>query len=57
MPREEAAQVVDILRKQGRTADAVYYPQEGHGFMKREDQIDEILRMVAWFEKYLKGAH
>jgi len=24
--------------------------------MKREDQIDEITRMVAWFDKYLKGA-
>jgi dipeptidyl aminopeptidase/acylaminoacyl peptidase len=57
VPREEAAQIVDILKKQGRTVDAVYYPQEGHGFMKRENQIDEITRMVAWFDKYLKGAH
>jgi dipeptidyl aminopeptidase/acylaminoacyl peptidase len=57
VPREEAAQVVDILKKQGRTVDVVYYPQEGHGFMKREDQIDEITRMVGWFDKYLKGAH
>jgi dipeptidyl aminopeptidase/acylaminoacyl peptidase len=57
VPREEAAQVVDILKKQGRTVDVVYYPQEGHGFMKREDQIDEITRMVDWFDKYLKGAH
>ena len=36
---------------------AVYYPQEGHGFMKREGQIDEITRMVGWFDKYLKGTH
>jgi dipeptidyl aminopeptidase/acylaminoacyl peptidase len=57
VPREEAAQVVDILKKQGRTVDVVYYPQEGHGFMKRENQIDEITRMVDWFDKYLKGAH
>ena len=56
VPREEAAQVVDILKKQGRTVDVVYYPQEGHGFIKREDQIDEITRMVDWFDKYLKGA-
>jgi dipeptidyl aminopeptidase/acylaminoacyl peptidase len=57
VPREEAAQVIDILKKQGRTVDVVYYPQEGHGFMKRENQIDEITRMVDWFDKYLKGAH
>jgi dipeptidyl aminopeptidase/acylaminoacyl peptidase len=55
VPREEAAQVVDILKKQGRTVDVVYYPQEGHGFLKREDQIDEIIRMVDWFDKYLKA--
>ena len=56
VPWEEAAQVVDILKKDGRTVDVVYYPQEGHGFIKREDQIDEITRMVDWFDKYLKGA-
>ncbi len=56
VPREEAAQVVDILKKQGRTVDVVYYAQEGHGFQKREDQIDEITRMVDWFDKYLKGS-
>lgn len=57
VPREEAEQVVALLKNEGRTVDAVYYPQEGHGFMKREDQIDEITRTVAWFDKYLKGAH
>jgi dipeptidyl aminopeptidase/acylaminoacyl peptidase len=57
VPREEATQVVGILENQGRTVDVVYYPQEGHGFMKREDQIDEITRMVARFDKFLKDAH
>jgi dipeptidyl aminopeptidase/acylaminoacyl peptidase len=57
VPREEATQVVGILENQGRTVDVVYYPQEGHGFMKREDQIDEITRTVAWFDKFLKDAH
>ena len=32
-----------------------YYPAEGHGFAKRENRIDSITRMVAWFDKYLKG--
>ncbi|MFL6428063.1 MAG: prolyl oligopeptidase family serine peptidase [Acidobacteriaceae bacterium] len=56
VPREEAAQVVDIPKNEGWTVDVVYYPREGQGFMKREDEIDEITRMVAWFDKYLKGA-
>ena len=55
VPKEEAVQLVAILKKQGSTVDAVYYPEEGHGFIKREDQLDELTRSVAWFDKYLKG--
>jgi dipeptidyl aminopeptidase/acylaminoacyl peptidase len=35
--------------------DAKYYPQEGHGFAKRENQVDSLKRAIAWFDKYLKG--
>ena len=55
VPKEEAAQVVQILRSAGKTVDVTYYPQEGHGFMKREDQIDALTRIVNWFDRYLKG--
>ncbi len=55
VPKEEAEQVVAILKKEGRTVDAHYYPAEGHGFSKRENQIDSIHRAVEWFDKYLKG--
>ena len=54
VPKEEAAQVVDLLKKDGKIVDAHYYPNEGHGFEKRENQIDAIRRTVAWFDKYLK---
>jgi len=47
--------VYDILKKEGRTVDAHFYPAEGHGFAKRENQIDSIRRTVDWFDKYLKG--
>ncbi len=55
VPKEEAEQVVSILKAEGRTVDAVYYPEEGHGFYKREHQTDELTRSVAWFEHYLQG--
>jgi dipeptidyl aminopeptidase/acylaminoacyl peptidase len=55
VPKEEAEQVVDLLRKDGKTVDAHYYSNEGHGFNKRENRIDAIQRTVAWFDKYLKG--
>ncbi len=54
VPKEEAVQVVDLLKKDGKIVDAHYYPNEGHGFEKRENQIDAIRRTVAWFDKYLK---
>jgi dipeptidyl aminopeptidase/acylaminoacyl peptidase len=55
VPKEEAEQVVAILKGEGRTVEAVYYPQEGHGFIKREHVLDELSRSVAWFERYLQG--
>ena len=56
VPKEEAEQVVEILKKEGRTVDVHYYPNEGHGFAKREDQLDAMNRTVEWFDKYLKPA-
>jgi len=57
VPKEEAEQVVKILQDSGKTVDAHYYPNEGHGFAKRENQIDAIRRTIDWFDRYLKGAH
>jgi dipeptidyl aminopeptidase/acylaminoacyl peptidase len=55
VPKEEAEQVVEILKKNGRTVDAHYYEAEGHGFSKRENQMDALRRTVDWFDKYLKA--
>jgi dipeptidyl aminopeptidase/acylaminoacyl peptidase len=54
VPKEEAEQVVSILKNAGKTVDVHYYPNEGHGFVKRENQIDTIRRMLDWFDRYLK---
>ena len=56
VPKEEAEQVVAIYKETGKTVDSHFYPQEGHGFAKRENQIDAISRTVAWFDRYLKNA-
>jgi len=55
VPKEEAQQVVEILKKEGRVVDAHYYPNEGHGFAKRENQIDSIRRALDWFDRYMMG--
>lgn len=55
VPAHEAEQIVDVLKAAGKTVDAKVYPEEGHGFLKRENQIDAAELTVAWFDKYLKG--
>jgi len=35
--------------------DAIYFPEEGHGFVKREHQEEEMNRAVEWLQKYLQG--
>lgn len=55
VPAEEARQLVDFLKKQGDVVDAHFYPTEGHGFSKPEDQADALRRTIAWFDIYLEG--
>lgn len=55
VPKEEAEQVVSILKEAGKNVEAHYYPAEGHGFAKRENEVDAIRRTVAWFDRYLKN--
>ncbi|MEG3088160.1 S9 family peptidase [Sphingomonas sp. PB4P5] len=54
VPRGQAQQVTDTLKAQGKIADVVFYPAEGHGFAKRENQVDALKRTIAWFDTYLK---
>jgi dipeptidyl aminopeptidase/acylaminoacyl peptidase len=54
-PKEEAEQAETILKQEGKSVAAHYYPDEGHGFAKRENQIDAMQRTVEWFDRYLKG--
>ena len=52
--KDQAEKVVEVLKANGRPVESHFYPEEGHGFFKREDQIDALERTVDWFEKYLK---
>jgi len=53
VPKYEAELVVATLQKLGRTVEGKYYPDEGHGFFKRENQIDALERTVAWFDQHM----
>jgi dipeptidyl aminopeptidase/acylaminoacyl peptidase len=55
VPRGQAEEVAAVLKARGVTSETVFYPAEGHGFQKRENQIDSLRRTVDWFERHLKG--
>jgi dipeptidyl aminopeptidase/acylaminoacyl peptidase len=38
----------------GIESEMVIYPGEGHGLTKRENQLDVMRRVLAWYEKHLK---
>ena len=55
VPRGQAQEVADILKAKGTTSETIFYPAEGHGFMKIENRTDALRRTIAWFDTYLKG--
>ena len=54
VPRGQAQDVHDILKAKGNVVETIFYPAEGHGFQKKENQLDTLTRTVAWFDTYLK---
>ncbi len=55
VPRGQAEEVAAVLKAKGVTSETIFYAAEGHGFQKRENQIDSLRRTVDWFERHLKG--
>ncbi|WP_439469007.1 prolyl oligopeptidase family serine peptidase [Blastomonas fulva] len=55
VPRGQAQEVNDLLKAKGNIVETVFYPQEGHGFDRRENRLDSLRRTVAWFDTHLKG--
>lgn len=55
VPKGQAQEVHDLLKAKGNIVETIYYPGEGHGFQKRENQLDSLRRTIGWFDKYLKG--
>lgn len=56
VPRGQAQEVADLLKAKGNIVETIFYPEEGHGFQKRENQLDSLNRTIGWFDKYLKAA-
>ncbi len=56
VPIHEAEQIVEALTRSGRTVESRYYENEGHGFVRRENQIETTLRETEFFGRYLTPA-
>jgi len=55
VPVVEAEQVVENLKRRNVPVEYVLFPDEGHGWRKTPNRIRSTVRIVSWFEKYLKG--
>lgn len=51
----ESKEIVEGVKKNGVPVEYVTYPNEGHGFSKKENQITTSEKTLAFLDKYLKG--
>ena len=52
-PKSEAQQVADAIKKHNGTAELKIYENEGHGFVRVENQIDAYTRVAEFLKKYV----
>ena len=55
VPVIEAEQVVENLKKRNVPVEYVLFPDEGHGFRKKENQIKAAKVTLDFLDKYLSG--
>jgi dipeptidyl aminopeptidase/acylaminoacyl peptidase len=55
-PKTEAQQVADAIHKRGGIADLKIYEDEGHGFARRENQIDAYTRVANFLKQHVPPA-
>jgi len=52
----ESDEIVEAVRKNGVPVEYVVFPDEGHGFVKKENQIKGYKAILDFVDKHLKGA-
>ncbi len=51
----ESDEIVAAARKNGVPVEYVVFPDEGHGFVKKENQIRGYTAVIAFLDQHLKG--
>ncbi len=54
--KAESDEIVAAVKKNGVPVEYVIFPDEGHGFTKKKNQIEAWNSIRAFLDKYLKGA-
>ena len=52
----ESEEIVAAAKKNCVPVEYVLFPDEGHGFVKKENQIRGYTAVIAFLDRYLKGA-
>ena len=55
--RAESLQMVEALRRAGKTVEYVEYPDEGHGFARPENRLDFYARAEKFLARHLGGRY
>lgn len=55
VPVVEAEQIVDALRKRRIPVEFLRYEDEGHGFVRIENQVDSLSRTAEFFARHIAG--
>jgi dipeptidyl aminopeptidase/acylaminoacyl peptidase len=54
--QRESDEIVAAVRKNGVPVEYIVFPDEGHGFVKRENQLKGYGAAVQFLDKYVKNA-
>jgi len=53
--KAESQEIVDAVRKKGVPVEFLLFPNEGHGFVRKETQEKAYQAALVFLDKYLKG--
>jgi dipeptidyl aminopeptidase/acylaminoacyl peptidase len=53
--KAESDEIVSAVKKNNVPVDYVLFPDEGHGFTKKKNQIEGYGKVLAFLDRYLKG--
>jgi dipeptidyl aminopeptidase/acylaminoacyl peptidase len=54
-PLGQSQELYRGLKRYGVESEMVVYPREPHGFQEEKHLLDRLNRILAWYDKYLKG--